>query len=1091
MKMAGHRSARRNGTALALIAAALLAWPALAGGGATGLKLKDVKEETKPVKGRVGPADFKAPISAEVDADDAIARKRDEEIDKLKAILPDFPETATKADLYFQLAENVWEKSRYLSLQEMKDYDDAYVKWAKVKETDAAAAGAEPKPNTTKSDAYRKEALSIYQKILDGYIDYPKRDEVLFAVAYNQYEIGGKRDALDAYNKLIKQYPSSKLVPDAYVQMGEHYFSANDLRRARAAFQKAADFRLPKLFGFSLYKLAWCDYNVQDYEAAIGKFKEVVEYSDQQAASTNVKRDRVQLRNEALKDIVLAYAQIDAIDSAITYLRLKAGDKSFDYVNKLASTYFESGKFDNAIRVYRMLIKDSPQHVRAPAWQQKILLAYDKLNKRDKVVSEMKNLVKEYGPQSEWAKANVEHTGAVGEASELAQSALSQLVQDYHQEALKTKSVATYRLARDIYRDYLATFPKAEDAYNLRFLYAETLYALDEWQGAAEQYGKVVEENPEGTYSKQAAYDAILSLEKEVSVSKGKLRRREFAGATKIDERKAKGKVDEKRTIKRMDVTKESTEQPIPELEQKLVAACERYLAVTGAGKDEQVIRYKAAFVYYDHRHYVEAAKRFGDIILKWPTGAEAQKAADLSLDILNTKEEWLALSDLAIKFRDNGKLSKPGSEFHKRVAKLGEGARFKYVMDVYEKKKDYPLAANEFRKFVDSYPKSEYASLALYNALVIADKADQLDLEIEAGEKLIKQYPDGDKTLTPKVVLALASAYERSGQVGPAIEYYEQFAEKWPDDPKAAEQLFNAALWREDLGDEKGAIEDYQHYLTTYKVRPDVAKVAFNVGLLLERRKEYRKAADHWYTYQRTYSESATPGQLFLARYKEGLALQHTTSRSDSTVSVVMAEVARRYSSLGAADKDGPVKDAAAHAKFLLMEPRFAEFMKVHFNYTRQRDLVFVLKIKDARMKRLLEGYTDVVQVGSGAWTVAALTRVGEAYRNFNKGLMDAPMPRGLDPEQQDLYRATLERKALPLEDKASEAYEKAIETAARASVYTEWMIKAQENLRELKPDAYGEIKKPMLVASEPPEAAVAPDQAKAAAAVGGSGGY
>jgi len=45
------------------------------------------------------------------------------------------------------------------------------------------------------------------------------------------------------------------------VQIGEHFFAANDLARARAAFEKAASFRLPKLYPFALYKLAWCDYN--------------------------------------------------------------------------------------------------------------------------------------------------------------------------------------------------------------------------------------------------------------------------------------------------------------------------------------------------------------------------------------------------------------------------------------------------------------------------------------------------------------------------------------------------------------------------------------------------------------------------------------------------------------------------------------------------------------------------------------------------------------------------------------------------------------------------------------------------------------
>jgi TolA-binding protein len=1054
--------------------------------GETGIKLKEVKEEAKPVRGRTGPADFKAPVSLESDADQATERKRDEMIEQLKQIIPDMPESDSKADLYFQLAEAYWEKSRYVSLQEMKEYEDAYQKWMKAREHGQTTA-EEPKAATRKSDAHRKEALLIYQKILDAHRQYPRRDEVLFAVAYNQYDIGSKRGALEAYHTLVKQYPASKLVPDAYVQLGEHYFAANDLRRARAAYQKAADFKLPKLYGFALYKLAWCDYNVQDYEGSIQKFKEVIAYADAQARAADKSRDRVQLRLEALKDIVLAYAQIDAIDSAISYLREKGGEKGFDYVNRLAATYFDSGKLEASIRVYRLLIAESPRHVRAPAWQQKILLAYDKLNKRDKVLAEMKNLVKGYGPQSEWAKANAEHTGALVEATELAQGALSQLVQDYHQEALKTKSVATYRLARDIYREYLTTFPQAEDAYNLRFLYAETLYALDQWADAAEQYARVVDEGPQGTYRKQAAYDAILALEKEVAVSKGKLRRRELGGATKIDVRRDKGKVEEKRKISRADVTRESAEQAIPALELKLLAACEKYLSVVPDSKDEQVIRYKAAFIYYDHRHYVEAAKRFGDIILRWPAGAEAQKAADLSLDILNTKEEWLALSELAIKFRDNARLSKPGSDFHRRVSRLGEGARFKYVMDLYEKKKDYPLSAGEFRKFVDSHPTSEYAPLALFNALIIADKADQLDLEIEAGERLMRNHSAAaDPKLLPRVVLALASAYERSAQLAKAIEWSAQYAERWPDDAKAADQLFNAAVWRERLGDDKGALADWQRYLERYKDRSDAANIAFNVGLLHERRKEWRKAAEHWSGYQREYSKPAKAGQLFLARYKEGIALQHS-SKADPDVGAILSEVARRYPSLPDAEKAGPPQDAAAHARFLLMEPRFHEFMKIHFNYTRQKDLAFVLKIKNARLKRLIEGYTEVDQIGSPRWSVASLARVGEAYRNFNKGLMDAPMPRGLDAEQQDLYRNTLEQMALPLEDKAVDAFDKAVAIAARAAVYSEWTLRAQDQLRELKPDSFGDIKKPALLASEPQPAAIAPDAARSS----GSGGY
>src|SRR5205814_9686241 len=118
---------------------------------------------------------------------------------------------------------------------------------------------------------------------------------------------------------------------------------------------------------------------------------------------------------------------------------------------------------------------------------------------------------------------------ALLESEDLAESALRELVQDYHQEAIKTKSVATYKLARDIYRQYLETFPDSETAYSMRFFYAEILYALDDWDEAAVQYDLVVDSDAKGSYAQKSAYDAILALEKSVDIAKGKLKKRELA----------------------------------------------------------------------------------------------------------------------------------------------------------------------------------------------------------------------------------------------------------------------------------------------------------------------------------------------------------------------------------------------------------------------------------------------------------------------------------------------------------------------------------------------------------------------------------
>ncbi|HYY52451.1 MAG TPA: tetratricopeptide repeat protein [Myxococcales bacterium] len=983
------------------------------------------------------------------DADAKADRKRDELIEDLRVIIPRMPEGDRRADLYFQLAELWWEKARYASLQEVRDHDDAVAKWADKRE------GEEPKLDTRRSDGYRKEAIRLYQEVLDRYPRYERRDEVLFVAGHNLYESGNREQGIAHYSALIAQYPKSRFVPDAWVQTGEHFFATNDLRRAREAFEKAASFHLPKLYAFALYKLAWCDYNAGAYAAAIAKFKEVIAYSEGEARG-----DRVQLRQEALKDIVLAYAHVDAIDGAIAYLAEKAGDDPVEAIQRLAATYFDDGKFEQAIRVYRILQERAPGHAKAPAWQQKILLAYDKLNRRDQVVTEMKRLVGEYGPQSGWAKANTAAHGALAEARDLAEASLRELVQDYHQEAIKTKSAATYRLARDIYRQYLDTFPQSESAASMRFYYAEILYALEEWDAAAAEYQKVVEADPKGPQAQRAAYDAILALEKAVAVVKGKLKKRELADAAKVDEHKDKGQVDRVRKPRLETVTRDVEAEPIPENEQRLIAACDRYLRLVPGAKDEIVIRYKAAFLFYERRHFVEAAKRFGEIILRWPTDSWSQKAAELSLDILNTRQEWQALSDLAQRFLENGQLCPSGSKFQLEVARVAEGARFKYALQLYEEKKDFTLAASEFRAFVARYPKSEYAPKALYDALLIADKADELDVEIAAGEQLMRDYASADPAIVKLTIPALANACERAGRYADAVRWYEDAQRRWPSDERAGDWLYNAAVRREGMGDDAGALRNWQIYLKQYRSRPDAAKIAFNVGLILERQKDLRRAADHWSAFHRDFAGSATAGQLLLARYKQGLALRELKAPD---AAAVLADVPQRYARLPEAEKTAaPLIDAAAHARFLAVEPSFGDFMAIHFRYLRQADLVYVLKVKNARIARLLSAYGEVIAVGSPRWSEAAFERIGEAYRNFNKGLLDAPMPRGLDPEQQELYRSTLESQALPLEDKAVEAFAKAIAISRSTGVYSEWVIKAQDLLREYQPDAYGDVHRP-----------------------------
>ena len=131
----------------------------------------------------------------------AADQKRDELIRDLKAIIPKVQDGQQRADLLFQLAELWWEKARYASLVEAREFDDRYVAWLAARRKDEKTARAEPRTSSRRSDGFRQEALALYQTILRTYPGYPRQDELLFVVAYNQYEMGRKDEAIQAYQR--------------------------------------------------------------------------------------------------------------------------------------------------------------------------------------------------------------------------------------------------------------------------------------------------------------------------------------------------------------------------------------------------------------------------------------------------------------------------------------------------------------------------------------------------------------------------------------------------------------------------------------------------------------------------------------------------------------------------------------------------------------------------------------------------------------------------------------------------------------------------------------------------------------------------
>jgi len=76
------------------------------------------------------------------------------------------------------------------------------------------------------------------------------------------------------YRRLIRDFPKSQYIPDAWLAFGEFYFQhapdeEKDVKKALDAYVEAAKNEQSQIFGYATYKQGWCHYNLTRFlEAA-------------------------------------------------------------------------------------------------------------------------------------------------------------------------------------------------------------------------------------------------------------------------------------------------------------------------------------------------------------------------------------------------------------------------------------------------------------------------------------------------------------------------------------------------------------------------------------------------------------------------------------------------------------------------------------------------------------------------------------------------------------------------------------------------------------------------------------------------------
>ncbi|MDQ3266560.1 MAG: tetratricopeptide repeat protein [Myxococcota bacterium] len=1045
-----------------------------------------------------------------------VASKRRSLIEQLEKIIQLSPQKSEAPKLHFQLAELYVEESKFFFFEANRQ-DDELIKAMNAK--DAAGqqrAKAEKARFLVESKKYSDRAQAEYKKIVVGYRDFARMDEVLFFLGTAMMDQNREKDALTVLGRLVAKHPKSKFVPDAHFAFGEYYFNNSKgrhdwLQKGLTAYKKAAEFPESQVYAFAIYKQGWCHFNMGDFQGAMDKFKAVVLFGEL-AGEKGVEKDGAKggkggLIREARNDYVRAYSRVgNAAGAKAAFKFTGDADVQFTMIKQLANLFYEDGKDRDAAVAYNMLIQQKPLSPEAPGFQGKIVDCVMRAGNKGMTVQQVRRLVK--------IMQDVESSGVIKEdkdkraledAKELSERTLSNLAVTWHNEAKKTRDDETFDFSNQVYADYLTLFPDNPKAYDLRFFWSELLNDnLLKFEKAAGQYtivarqdigklengepdaktGKVKKPGKPGKWFTNALYNAILAYDEVLK---------------KEDEAKeAKESKDPKKTAA-VDFTKK---QEINGTKLALLEACDRYIKYQPKGEKRVEIMFKAAQLFYRHNHFDEAVLRFSEITQGYPEykfedGTRAAEiSANLVLDSFNALGNWEKVNEWARRFYKNEKLAT--GKFREELSKLIEESSFKLVNQM-EAKKEFAKAAEAYLNFVSEFPRSAIADKALYNASIDFHNAKMRDRAVQVRNRIIKDYPRSE--FVPRCIYANAETHEAIGDFTEAAEQYERYlvgyerslnqkererelrkrGKKRPepkDAPKPVEQkyeedkaqiaLFNAGVFREYLGQFKQALKNRERYLTLWpaegKGMKDGEAMFLSIADLYEKMGLYNKALTHLEEYERKWMRD--PSKVLGA---EGRIVKifEEKLRRPRDVNRLNGRILKYYDDLGPKARrslDPRAVEAVAKAHYLKNEEeyRFYATYKLRWGGAPDptREFTAALQEKAKRLKRVQEIYTETIGLKAGDPAICGLYKIGLAYANFAEVLMNAPMPRGVDQEFQDALRDQLNAQADAPKAKAAEAFGAAVQKSRELDIYNDCAKRALAQLRETyQPDRFPEM--------------------------------
>ncbi len=692
-----------------------------------------------------------------------------------------------------------------------------------------------------------KVARRIYQEVIDKYPDshfaaesYMRLAEYFFAPREGkdtEQSIVELQKAIKLYKKVLK-YKDSKRYDEALYKLGWSYYKLS-----------ATD---PDYYSDAIvYFLAVID----DIERA-----NKMDPKDK-ISNPNVRDEAIQYIGISFSDED-TYAHA-GVSNARKFIE-KLGNREYgvEIMRALGETYQRVENYEKAINAYQNLLDMYPYYKEAPIVKRKISETYFDMGEDDLEYNTRYEIFRDYNPNSEWYAAlekseipnKVKYLTEAREISEKAMYTNIFLDIERAQELESDGLPATdaWNKVVNNCEEYMQVFPADSNTYDINWSYAYVLDVhLGKFKESFDQYIKVSNDYLEKEHQEEAANNAIVVAETLATVANAALRDTsaviDISDAGQLNPEMMTA--EEKRLVEAYNnyirLFPDNEKTPIflakagaiyfnrkqfaeakvyfntlvsrfPGAKQKSIAMrsiMNSYFAL-GKFRDSEFIAkkilgsvdlpdeekifaeqrlaqsiFKNAKLLEEQGQFFEAANEYRRVYAEAPENKELVEPALFNSGLMYDKiQEWEKALDTYLLLAD----AFPKSNI--ALDALNNAA------EDYKELKQFDSVGKVYERIYASYKDNkEVAEPALYNASYYYEKGEAWEDAIRANNLYIAAYPD--ETLAIDLYFANAGHYLKLDNVAESNRIYEEFAARFPDDPKAVEAFYRRGSYFREHG--------------------------------------------------------------------------------------------------------------------------------------------------------------------------------------------------------------------------------------------------------------------------------------------------